>query len=72
MDWQESGTDDLTTRQFMARQMLERASAAQIYLGIVSAVAVASLIHINNHSIAVDDEELIIHMVEDFYVCFFK
>jgi hypothetical protein len=44
MDWQESGTDDLTTRQFMARQMLERASAAQIYLGIVSAVAVASLI----------------------------
>jgi hypothetical protein len=39
----ESGTD-LTTRRFLARQMLERANAVQIYLCIVSAVAAASLI----------------------------
>jgi hypothetical protein len=39
----ESGTDP-TARQFMARQMLERANAVQICLGIVSTMAVASLL----------------------------
>jgi len=29
-------THDLTPRQYMARHMLERASAALVYLGIVS------------------------------------
>jgi hypothetical protein len=40
----EIGTDDLTRRQVMARHMLERASTLQIYLGIGSTVAAASLI----------------------------
>ena len=37
-------TYDLTPRQYMARHMLERASAALIYLGIVSTFAAVTLI----------------------------
>ena len=41
----DTGTHDLATRQYMARQhMLERASAALIYLGIVSTFAAVTLI----------------------------
>jgi hypothetical protein len=39
-----NGTHDLITRQYMARHMLERASAALIYLGIVSTFAAVTLI----------------------------
>jgi hypothetical protein len=37
-------TRDLTTRDYMARHLLERASAALIYLAIVSTFAAVSFI----------------------------
>jgi hypothetical protein len=40
----DTGTYDLATRQYMARHMLERASAALIYLEIVSTFAAVTLI----------------------------
>ncbi len=40
----ETGTHDPTPRQYMARHMLERASAALVYLAIVSTFASVSLI----------------------------
>jgi hypothetical protein len=40
----DTGTRDLTARQYMNRHMLERASAALIYLGIVSTFAAVTLI----------------------------
>jgi hypothetical protein len=40
----DTGTRDLTARQYMNRHMLERASAALIYLGIISTFAAVSLI----------------------------
>jgi hypothetical protein len=39
-----TGTHDLATRQYMARHMLERASAALIYLGMVPTFAGVSVI----------------------------
>lgn len=37
-------TRDLTTRHYSARHMLERASAALVYLAIISTFAAVSLI----------------------------
>jgi hypothetical protein len=40
----EIGTRDLTARQYMAHHMLEQASAALVYLGIISTFAAVTLI----------------------------